>query len=348
MKRGCVLAFSMWLAAAPAVRAFGVSGAADPAAAEQGLDPVTEQSADPVTSALAEASVATQRDRHGRLRAPVFIDGRGPFNLIVDTGANGSAISPGVAQTLGLERNRLVDVLLRGVTGSSKVHAVAVESIALGGLSMPSAPLPIVADALDGADGFLGTGAFADQRVFIDFRRGRIAISGSRPSGDTKGFVQVPADLSRARLVAVDTRVNGIAVRAILDTGAGGTVGNSAMRVLLADARGGGRGSAGGGGSSADRSAQGGDRIVGTTAAVEIGATYPMPPIALGALLFAGARVSFADAAIFSYLDLSEKPALLIGMDVLGQLDSMIIDYGSRTLKLRPPEQRTARFRSAR
>jgi hypothetical protein len=61
-----------------------------------------------------------------------------------------------------------------------------------------------------------------------------------------------------------------------------------------------------------------------------------MPPIALGKLRIAGARVSFADVSIFDHFEFSRKPALLIGMDVLGQLDSMIIDYGAHELQLRP------------
>jgi hypothetical protein len=40
--------------------------------------------------------------------------------------------------------------------------------------------------------------------------------------------------------------------------------------------------------------------------------------------------------SIFSHFQLAEKPALLIGMDVRGQLDSMIIDYGAHELQLRP------------
>jgi predicted aspartyl protease len=303
MKSACVIVFSMGLAASSAL------------------------CGETVTGDRAEASVAIQRDGHGRLRAPVFINGRGPFSLIVDTGANGSAISAKVAEALGFTHEGSAEVLLRGVTGSSRVPAVTADSMALGEFTMTGAPLPIVADALDGADGFLGTGVFAGKRVLIDFQRGRIAISASRPWSDGKGFVQVPADLSRARLVAVDTRVNGVAVKAIIDTGAGGTVGNSAMRDLLAGTR---------------AAAGSVDQIVGATAVIAVGRTYPLPPIELGALLFAGARVSFADVAIFSYFHLSEKPALLIGMDVLGQLDSMIIDYGAGTLRLRPPERRAA------
>jgi predicted aspartyl protease len=255
------------------------------------------------------------------MRAPVFINGRGPFSLIVDTGANGSAVTAGVVDALGLSPAESPQVILRGVTGSSRAASVKVDSIALGDLITPAATLPIIFDALDGADGFLGTGAFEDKRVLIDFRRGRIAVTNSRPSSGGSGFVKVLADLSHSRLVIVDTHVNGTTVKAIIDTGAGGTIGNVAMRNLLVDVRSPGRG----------------DQIIGATAGIDYGQTYPIPPISLGALRIVGARVSFADISIFSHFQLTQKPALLIGMDVLSQLDSMIIDYGAHELHLRPP-----------
>jgi hypothetical protein len=108
----------------------------------------------------------------------------------------------------------------------------------------------------------LGTGAFEDKRVLIDFRRGRIAVTNSRPSSGGSGFVKVLADLSHSRLVIVDAHVNGTTVKAIIDTGAGGTIGNVAMRNLLVDVRSPGRG----------------DQIIGATAGIDYGQTYPYPP----------------------------------------------------------------------
>jgi hypothetical protein len=55
----------------------------------------------------------------------------------------------------------------------------------------------------------------------------------------------------------------------------------------------------------------------------------------LGSLWFAGARVSIADVSLFEHFDLGGRPALLIGMDLLGGLDSLSVDYGARTLRLR-------------
>jgi len=266
------------------------------------------------------AKVAIESDASGRLRAPVFIESKGPFSLIVDTGANGSAVSAAVAETLGERSRQSPDVLLRGVTGSSRVAAIRVRSLSIGGLLAPAATLAIVADALDGADGFLGMGAFSDKRVLLDFARGEIVFSASRSSKAGAGFVRVAADLSRSRLIIIDTLVNGRLVKAIIDTGAGGTIGNSAMRKLLF----------GTAGATAHC-----DRIIGTTSEIGYGQTLAMPAIALGGLTILGARASFADISLFDHLDLTRVPALLIGMDVLGQFDSMVIDYGARELLLR-------------
>jgi predicted aspartyl protease len=266
------------------------------------------------------ASVAIEPDASGRLRAPVFIEGKGPFSLIVDTGANGSAVSAAVAETLGERSRQSPDVLLRGVTGSSRVAAIRVRSLSIGGLVAPAATLAIVADALDGADGFLGMGAFSDKRVLLDFARGEIVFSASHSSSAGAGFVRVAADLSRSRLTIIDMRVNGRLIKAIIDTGAGGTIGNSAMRKLLLGTPG---------------ATAHGDRIIGTTSEVGYGQTFAMPAITIGGLTILGARASFADISLFDHLNLTRVPALLIGMDVLGQLDSMAIDYGARELQLR-------------
>jgi hypothetical protein len=44
----------------------------------------------------------TLRDRIGRIWAPVWIDGKGPFRLVLDTGANHSGATAPVADMLGI------------------------------------------------------------------------------------------------------------------------------------------------------------------------------------------------------------------------------------------------------
>src|SRR5688572_15771868 len=122
----------------------------------------------------------TRRDRIGRIWAPVYINNLGPFRLVLDTGSSHAAVNASVAKALGIkltDRNR---VLLRGVTGSRAVPTITVNSVIIGDLELRPARLPIVIDALGGADGVLGTDGLLDKRIFIDFRNDRITIFRSR------------------------------------------------------------------------------------------------------------------------------------------------------------------------
>ncbi len=44
--------------------------------------------------------------------------------------------------------------------------------------------------------------------------------------------------------------------------------------------------------------------------------------------------MTFADFEIFKHWKMTEEPAMLIGMDVLGLLDTLIIDYRRRELQV--------------
>src|SRR5690349_5215676 len=68
----------------------------------------------------------TLRDKIGRIWAPVFIDGKGPFRLVLDTGASRSALTSHVAQSLGGTGARPESILVHGVTGSAVVPAIRV------------------------------------------------------------------------------------------------------------------------------------------------------------------------------------------------------------------------------
>src|SRR5688500_7570856 len=43
----------------------------------------------------------TRRDRIGRVWAPVYLNGKGPFRLVLDTGANRTAVIPALANRIG-------------------------------------------------------------------------------------------------------------------------------------------------------------------------------------------------------------------------------------------------------
>ncbi len=54
-----------------------------------------------------------------------------------------------------------------------------------------------------------------------------------------------------------------------------------------------------------------------------------------GDLVVRRAEIRFADLHIFEYWRLRSRPALLLGMDVLGALDALVIDYRRKELQVR-------------
>lgn len=262
----------------------------------------------------------TRRDRIGRIWAPVMINGKGPFRLVLDTGANSSAIINSVATSLGIPLHASRSVLLQGVTGSAIVPTVAVDRLEVGELYIDGTMLPVVSDVFGGAEGVLGTEGFGDKRIFIDFGHDQILISRSHGQSAPLGYARVPLTLSRGRLLTLDLKMGTIRTKAILDTGAQQTIGNNALRALLLK--------------RAQDSARSQD-IVGVTLDVARGDSIPAPTLMLGAIEVRQLNVTFGDMSIFDFWKLNREPALLIGMDVIGSLDVLIIDYKLRELQIR-------------
>ena len=76
--------------------------------------------------------------------------------------------------------DRSPPVMLRGVTGEATVPTIKVDTLSVGDLAVDSHVLPIVPDALGGAEGILGTEGLKDKRIFIDFHHDQIVITDSR------------------------------------------------------------------------------------------------------------------------------------------------------------------------
>ena len=60
-----------------------------------------------------------------------------------------------------------------------------------------------------------------------------------------------------------------------------------------------------------------------------------IPSIVAGQLIMRNANIMFSDLHIFEHWQLNSKPALLIGMDVIGVLDTLIIDYKRSELQIK-------------
>ena len=94
--------------------------------------------------------------------------------------------------------------MLRGATGSVEVPMVPVETLEFGDLLVEPRRLPIVPDALGGAEGVLGTDGLANKRIHIDFRRDSITIMRSKNERAASGYATIPVRFLRGRLLVVD------------------------------------------------------------------------------------------------------------------------------------------------
>jgi hypothetical protein len=297
-------------------------------AAQPAEEQVTESLTEVVVTATEPRYAApTRRDRIGRIWAPVYINEQGPFRLVLDSGANKSGINTHVAEVLGLPPDQSRPVLLRGVTGSAAVSTVRVDSLTVGDLAFGTSRLPIVTDALGGADGVLGTDGMSGRRIVIDFRNDRITIQRSHAERAAAGFRTIAFQLIRGNLLAVDASVGGIRTTAIVDTGGQVTIANLALRQAL------------------DRRhvppVSRPDSIMGVTTDVQQGDTSRTPPLEIvpadqgGTVQIRYADVTFGNMDIFEHWHLTDQPTMLIGMDALGLLDTLIIDYRRHELQIR-------------
>lgn len=263
----------------------------------------------------------TRRDRIGRIWAPVLINGQGPFRLVLDTGASHSAVTAQVAEALGITLQYPGTITLRGATGTVKVPAILVDSLEVGELLMQPRRLPIVPDALGGAEGILGTEGLGDKRITIEFRHDRITIMRSRNEKAGPGFVTIPVKFMRGRLLVVDAWLGGVRTKAIIDTGGQATLGNVALRDALARRR------------SPLPSVP--DEVIGATLDIQTGERISTPAVVMGDIVVKNPAMTFADFAIFEHWKMTDEPAMLIGMDVLGLIETLIIDYRRRELQVR-------------
>jgi hypothetical protein len=280
-----------------------------------------ERSNNRPTNAGVRSLIVARRDPSGRLLVPVKLNGRGPFQFILNTGAGRSTVTSETARALGPSVDEAPSILVHGVTGSTAVPTIRVESMSLGAMTIPVNPLPVLA-AFDGADGFLSASSLGSECIVIDFMRSTVALpKGVALGRNRSGAAIVRMDSSHPPLLTIGTRVRAVAVKTIIDTGADATLGNLALHYALTN-------------KAVDTSER--VELVGAVVPGQIGTPQPLPMMEIGELRIFGARIAYGDLSLFEHLKLTTVPAMLLGMDILGQFASLAIDYKHEIVQFRP------------
>jgi len=119
-----------------------------------------------------------------------------------------------------------------------------------------------------------------------------------------------------------------VRAKAIIDTGAPDSLGNTALLEAL----------------KRSKVETPETDIVGVTLDVERGNRVRMPTIRMQNVSVRNASMTFSDVYIFKHWRMTQEPAIMLGMDILGMLDQMIIDYRTRELHIRTVGNTTSAF----
>lgn len=275
-----------------------------------------------------EAQLATGADAAARVTAPVLVNGKGPFEFVVDTGANHSVLASEVAAPLELPSAGRAGV--HGIAGVEPAETAFIRSLSIGDLTSRRIRAPLLPRARLGADGLLGVDVLKNRRVLIDFENNQLRIGSSRDpsiligarggrlaSRPDPSLVVVPARQRFGQLIIIDADVGGLPVTAFLDSGSENTVGNMALGRLL----------------SANpllASQKTLVQLIGVTGQTVSGELYPIPPLRMGGIRLGNMSAVFADLHVFDIWDLKETPSILVGVDVMRHFRSIELDFGGK------------------
>lgn len=264
-------------------------------------------------------------DRGERMTVPVAISGYGPFRFLVDTGAERTVISTELARRLRLGTGGRAT--LHSMTEATEISTVLIPALTVSSKTVTDIRAPALAEGNLGAEGILGIDTLKQHRVLFDFAQQTMTITPSREvrgehwSPDT---IVVTARNRFGHLVLVDASVDGQKVYVIIDTGSQVSVGNLALRRKLEKRR-----------RLKDPKPIELISVTGGTMQADYTIVKTMK---LGGIDINNMPLAFAEVHPFRALKLTDKPAILLGMDALKLFDRVSVDFATRKVRLLPPD----------
>lgn len=310
-------------------RAFGTGAAAlalAPGLARAATGTLLSPPGSPVLPKAVER-IQGAADAQNRLTVETYIDDKGPYSFVVDTGADRSVLSEDVADALGLPAAE--DVIVQGIARALPARAVAIGRLQMGRVRITDLTLPLLPRPWLGADGYLGLDVIDRQSVTFDFANHRLEIEPSDFASKWLPFSDqalVRVNGSNGRLTAVNCTVNGVKAFAFIDSGAEISIGNTHLFNELAK---------GGLNYLNDDVVQ----LLGVTGGSATGRIAAIDRIKVGSISFHNSAIVISDLPVFDIWGLDGKPALFIGMNFLRQTSSVTIDYGRKEYRFKLASQ---------
>lgn len=264
-------------------------------------------------------------DKSLRMTVPVSIGGQGPFNFVVDTGAERTVLSEELANTLGLGRTGSAEV--HSISGAQRFETVTVPSLSVTSTPVRNVQAPVLKRGNLGAEGLLGIDSLQSKAILIDFGQQTITVTPAaatpRLKADDDDTIVIRARSRLGRLILADAAIGHRKIAVVIDTGAEHSVGNVAMRKAAVK-----RGKA--------------ELLLPTTLYDVAGGTVPaeiavVNDMRLGSVTLTGMPIAFADLPVFRQLGLDRRPAMLLGMNTLRAFDQVAVDFATRKVRFVVP-----------
>ncbi|OBV11253.1 aspartyl protease family protein [Erythrobacter dokdonensis] len=281
---------------------------ASQAAAQQPLQSAGTGIIDPAAAEV----LALEEEANRRLTVQVHIDGNGPYDFMIDTGSQATAVTREIHE--GLRLRPAGTAMLVGMASRRAVDLVEVTRLDIGSHTITDLAAPVLDRENIGADGIVGLDSLQDLRVMIDFRDRTIALEDVRgKNARNRGFeIVVRAREQLGQLLITDALVEGIRATVIIDTGAQTSLANNALRERI-------------------RTKRAAEVTTTDVNGVDlIGQMSLMRSVTIEGLSLTNIPLTFADAPAFDALGLSETPALSLGMQHLALFDRVAIDFANR------------------
>jgi predicted aspartyl protease len=192
------------------------------------------------TAQLGQTTVATLRN------APIvtLLANGMPVTMLLDTGAETTILTPGVAKRLGAQRPQVeFDRQLRGVAGSLQTTEIELRSFAIGGVAIPwrrvrVAPISVASVFSGPLDGVVGADSLNSFDIDLDLPNNRItfyrrqACPAAAPAW-TEPYITMAAGRSKGDHLFFPVQLDGHKINAFIDTGAQSTVLSTSAALAL-------------------------------------------------------------------------------------------------------------------
>jgi hypothetical protein len=269
-----------------------------------------------------------------RLSVEVQVNGRGPYQFIVDSGADTSVVGLRIARELQLPLG--TPVVLNNMTDRNIVDRVKVDELVLGPSTIRNLQLPALREQDLGGAGMIGIDALARQRLMMDFEKRLIKVEDTAvPVKALPGDIVITARRRRGQLILTQVSAAGLSLDAVIDTGSQITIGNLALRDKLV------------------RRHRDKFRTISVTGVTGKSMDLQFAVIGevrLGSVTLQNVPMAFADLPPFEVFGLDDGPALLLGTDLMETFSRVSLDFRSRKVRFqlrrcaRSVELNTAQF----